>query len=181
MTEDGSQQEDPAGFLFQFAIDEARQAELEAALEAQAAARSGSLDYLHALPHFGDQLPLPVNSPEALAALPEPQLKLAYHLQFLSQMYTERPTEPVLAPSPATAVPLLGPLWGRVRAQMHQLILFYVGRSDAHQAEINNHLLQIVAQLSETVSRQNEELARLRSERSETGERQTGDRDRDGR
>lgn len=176
--EEGHPQAEPSGSLFQFEIDGIGSAQLEAEIETLVAARPGSLDYLHALPRFGDPLPL---AAEDLAALPDHQLKLAYHLRFLNQMYTERPTGPVLTSSPATAVPILGPLWGRIRAQMHQLILFYVGRSDAHQAEVNHHLLQIVAQLTETVAHQNDEIARLRSERATAADRQSGNQKRDDR
>ncbi len=50
-----------------------------------------------------------------------------------------------------SAVPLIGGLIDRVRAQFHQLVIFYVGQVAAQQAQVNNHLLQALAALGEYV------------------------------
>lgn len=69
---------------------------------------------------------------------------LYHHLHLLNGRYAALDTEPNLAPSPATRVPLLGSLWKLIRRQMHTLVLFYVNRLGEHQTDINQYLVQVV-------------------------------------
>lgn len=77
---------------------------------------------------------------------------LYHHLQRANDIYSQAETAPVLAPSPATRLPLLGRLWQLIRGETHNLILFYVNRSLAHQISVNRHLVQTLNELT----RQNE-------------------------
>ena len=100
-----------------------------------------------------------------------------YHLQRANALYTQAETRPQLAPSPATRVPLLGRLWGFIRAEAHRLVLFYVNRQVSHQAQVNRHLVQTLNELTRqvedqqrTILRLQEELARISIESTSTME-----------
>ena len=73
-------------------------------------------------------------------------------------------TAPNLASSPATSVPVLGKLWGRIRGQMHELILFYVNRSRATSGRVDGQLIQAVETLSTIVTQQQAEIESLKQE-----------------
>lgn len=72
-------------------------------------------------------------------------------------------THAALAVSPATRLPLLGCLWALVRSQAHQLVLFYVNRHIAHQAQHNRHAAHVLHELSATLQAQQQEIARLQA------------------
>jgi len=44
-------------------------------------------------------------------------------------------------------VPLFGPLIDRLRAKMHELVVFYINRFAQNQAKVNNHILQAMSAL----------------------------------
>lgn len=88
---------------------------------------------------------------------------LYHHLRQANQTAPPE-TAPVLAASPATRVPLLGRLWGLVRAQFHELILFYVNRPVRHGVQLNNHLISVLNELTRQVAAQQEEIESLRAE-----------------
>jgi len=89
---------------------------------------------------------------------------LYYHLQLANETYTQAETEAVLAPSPATGVPMLGRLWGLVRREMHNLVLFYVNRALAHQTDVNRHLVSVLNQLTALSEEQQRTILSLRDE-----------------
>jgi uncharacterized coiled-coil protein SlyX len=62
--------------------------------------------------------------------------------QALRQLQTlpPPPTQATLSPSLVTRLPVLGRLWRLIRAQSHELVLFYVNRQLAHQTQ-TNHLV----------------------------------------
>lgn len=64
------------------------------------------------------------------------------------------PTEPDLAPSPVTQLPFVGRLWGLLRSQTHELVLFYVNRHLAHQAKINHATEQALRELGALLAQQ---------------------------
>ncbi len=74
--------------------------------------------------------------------------QLAHHLSQANQLYTSFTTDPNLADSAATRIPLLGPLWKRIRGEAHNLILFYVNRSMAEQNQLNTHLIGTLNELA---------------------------------
>lgn len=53
-----------------------------------------------------------------------------------------------------TALPLIGPLIDRLRAAVHQVVLFYVHQAVERQAEVNRQLLQAISELSQELERE---------------------------
>lgn len=74
---------------------------------------------------------------------------LYHHLRQVNTLYSEVETTTILAPSPATRVPIFGRFWKLIREQAHGLVLFYVNRSVSHQVKVNRHLVSILNQLTE--------------------------------
>lgn len=72
--------------------------------------------------------------------------------------------EPVLAPSPATRTPLVGRFWEKIRAEMHNLVLFYVNRSVREQNRINANLVSTLNEMARVVQQQQDEIDALRAE-----------------
>lgn len=72
---------------------------------------------------------------------------LYHHLRLLNELYFAFPLEAVLAPSPATQLPLVGKLWARIRREAHNLVLFYVSRAMGHQIQINRHIVGVLNRL----------------------------------
>jgi hypothetical protein len=46
-------------------------------------------------------------------------------------------------------IPIIGPLLERLRQKFHELVLFYVNKLAAEQAEVNEHLLNAISVLSQ--------------------------------
>ena len=70
-------------------------------------------------------------------------------------------TNIVLVPSPVTRLPLVGRFWRLVRSQAHRLVLFYVNRHLAHQAQTNHMLSTALHQLSALLLAQQQQIDRL--------------------
>ena len=66
------------------------------------------------------------------------------HLELANEQYTMVPSEANLQPSPATRVPILGPLWAMIREQAHGLVLFYTNRTASHQTGVNREIISIL-------------------------------------
>jgi hypothetical protein len=88
---------------------------------------------------------------------------LYYYLKEANQT-PARAVEPVLAPSPATRMPVIGRLWGTIRGEMHNLVLFYVNRSVADQNKLNVNLVSALNELTRVVQAQRAEIESLRAE-----------------
>ncbi|MFK7803866.1 MAG: hypothetical protein AB8G95_19695 [Anaerolineae bacterium] len=71
-------------------------------------------------------------------------------------------TAPHLANSPALSTPVLGKLWGRIRSQMHDLVLFYVNRSAVTHSRVDAQLIEAVEALTQIVERQQAEIDQLK-------------------
>jgi hypothetical protein len=105
-----------------------------------------------------------------VTACPEPPDDLAYdanlyhHLRLANELYASMDTEPALTPSPLTRVPVLGPLWQRLRPAIHQLILVYVNRGLAQQMTVNRHLVSALNQLTQLTQAQQRAILALQSE-----------------
>jgi hypothetical protein len=95
-------------------------------------------------PAFGTALVCP-EPPEGMPYSAD----LYHHLRQANSLYAEVETTAILAPSPATMLPILGRFWKVIREQAHSLVLFYVNRSVGHQVKINRHLVSILNQLTE--------------------------------
>ena len=138
-----------------FEDDQYTSADLQGQIEKNYAerqsAKSGIPSSLEAIPHYG-----------VFSTLPEPpenqpySTSLFHHLRQANLLVTEIETEPNLADSAATRVPILGPLWKRVRQEAHHLVLFYVNRLAAGQNQVN---AQLIGSMNE-LTRQNLDLQR---------------------
>jgi hypothetical protein len=95
-------------------------------------------------PAFGAAMVCP-EPPDGLPYSPD----LYHHLRQVNSLYAEVETATILAPSPATRVPILGRFWKLIREQAHGLVLFYVNRSVGHQVKVNRHLVSVVNTLTE--------------------------------
>lgn len=89
---------------------------------------------------------------------------LYYHLRRANEAYPHVGAESDLAPSPATRLPLIGPLWARVRRQAHNLVLFYLNKLAGRQATVNRHLVSVLNRMSIQLQAQEAELECLRKE-----------------
>lgn len=49
----------------------------------------------------------------------------------------------------AVPIPVVGGLLGRLRGMIHQVVVYYVNQSAAHQKQFNYHILQAVKRLGE--------------------------------
>lgn len=94
-------------------------------------------------PAFGSAMVCP-EPPEGQPYSPD----LYHHLRQVNSLYSEVETTSILAPSPATRVPVLGRFWKLIREQAHGLVLFYVNRSVGHQVKVNRHLVSVLNQLT---------------------------------
>ena len=89
---------------------------------------------------------------------------LRHYLRLANDSFVDIETEPVLAPSPATAIPLLGRLWQLVRGGAHQLVLFYVNRAVAQQTGVNRHLVSALNRMTVLVEQQQRTIDQLQAE-----------------
>lgn len=89
---------------------------------------------------------------------------LYHHLHLVNKLYADVETEPLLAGSAATRVPVLGKLWSLIRGNAHNLVLFYVNRGITHQVEVNRHLVNTLNLVVADNQRQERELVALRAE-----------------
>lgn len=89
---------------------------------------------------------------------------LYHHLRIVNASYAQVDTEPTLAPSPATRVPILGRLWKLVRGEVHNLVLFYVNRAIAHQTGVNRHLVSVLNRLAAANEEQRRTILALQKE-----------------
>lgn len=105
-----------------------------------------------------------------MSAYPEPPLnEVPYNLNlyyYLKQANRESSSgvAPVLVPSPATRVPILGRLWQLVRAEFHQLVLFYVNKSVSEQNKLNVNVISTLNELTRVTQLQQAEINKLRAE-----------------
>lgn len=110
-----------------------------------------------------------------VSAYPEPvdDPPNPYLYYYLKQANRTPPTivEPILAPSPATQTPVLGALWGRIRGEMHNLVLFYVNRSVSDQNRLNVNLISALNEMTRVIQDQQARIEALQAEvRRLTGE-----------
>lgn len=90
--------------------------------------------------------------------------ELYYHLRKANELYYQIGIEPTLAPSPVTQLPILGPLWRRIRQEAHNLVLFYVGKLARRQLAVNRHLVSTLNRMVAQFQEQQRLLDALRNE-----------------
>lgn len=86
------------------------------------------------------------------------------HLELVNEQYTMVPSDSDIQPSPATRVPILGPLWATVREQAHGLVLFYTNRTAGHQTGVNREIIGILNGLTALVMDQQRMINKLQEE-----------------
>ena len=89
---------------------------------------------------------------------------LYYHLRKANDLYYQVGVESSLAPSPVTRLPVLGRLWGRIRQEAHNLVLFYVGKLARQQLAINRHTVSTLNRMAVQLHEQRNQLETLREE-----------------
>lgn len=97
---------------------------------------------------------------------------LHYFLRLVNASFAEAETEPMLADSPATRVPVLGRLWSMIRGGAHNLVLFYVNRMITHQTSVNGYLVSALNRLTVVVEEQQRTIQRLQAELDAARQRQ---------
>jgi hypothetical protein len=134
--------------------------ELAAELARRVAQRQAELGEVHPVfPTFGfvSELPQPPSNGRSYNP------NLYHHLRMANEMPAVE-TTPLLAPSPATRIPLLGRLWQLIRGQVHDLVLFYVNRLASHEMKLDNHLISSLNELTRVSQAQQDEIEHLQSE-----------------
>jgi len=110
------------------------------------------LQPMPAIPRFGQpDRPLTTNA------------GIAKRLVQLQSTLNQIDTLPLLVPSPATQMPVIGRLWSFVREQAHQLPLFYVNRHLAHTTQITTQLIAVLEALAQQNIALQQEIAVLRA------------------
>ncbi len=89
---------------------------------------------------------------------------LYYHLRRANEMYFQIGVEPLLAPSPLTRLPVIGPLWARIRREAHNLVLFYLGKLAQQQVAVNRHMVSTLNRMAVQLQEQQKQLQALRGE-----------------
>lgn len=89
---------------------------------------------------------------------------LVHHIEYVNKLYAKFELDAVLTESPATRVPVLGKLWGMIRGQAHNLIIFYMNRVVTHQVEVNRHLVNALTLMTREQQRQQRKIAELEEE-----------------
>lgn len=95
---------------------------------------------------------------------------LYYYLRLANEAYAQVETAVNLAPSPATQLPVVGRLWGTIRREVHNLVLFYVNRAVGQQVEMNRYLVSVLNRLTALNQAQQREIAALQAELAERRE-----------
>lgn len=98
--------------------------------------------------------------------------ELHYYLRLANEIFAAADTDPLLAASPYTRTPVIGPLWQRIRAGAHNLVLFYVNRSIAHQTNVNSDIISVLNRLTVLAEDQQRTILRLQAEVERLRERQ---------
>lgn len=89
---------------------------------------------------------------------------LHHYLRLVNESYANADTDAILAPSPATRVPVLGRLWQLIRGGAHNLVLFYVNRAVAHQTDVNRQLVSVLNRMTVVVEAQQRIITQLQAE-----------------
>ena len=139
-------------------------ADLAARVETQLARRQAELGRVSPqFPTFGfvADMPQPPNDRQFSP-------NLYHHLRQANDTPSPE-TDPVLASSPITRLPVLGRLWGLIRQEAHNLVLFYVNRLAARQEKSQSHVVNVLNELTRQVQAQQEEIEQLREQLAQQG------------
>lgn len=98
---------------------------------------------------------------------PPPGGRVNPHLYYYLKQANRTPSpavEPILAPSPATRMPVVGRLWQQIRGEVHNLVLFYVNRAVRDQNQLNVNLISALNEMTRVIQGQQAEIDELRAE-----------------
>lgn len=98
-------------------------------------------------------------------------VELYYHLQRSNDTCADIGVDISLADSPFTRMPVVGPVWAKMRRQVHGLIVYYIGLLSRKQARVNTHVVSTMNRLVTTMQGQSEEIERLRAELADVSRR----------
>jgi len=114
--------------------------------------------------------PLPIFPTFGSAAYPgEPEgedydIELYFHLRRANQTYHQVSVEAFIVPSPRSSIPILGPLWDRIRREAHNLVLFYVNKLAQRQVAVNRHLVSTLNRMAVQIQEQQRRIKALEEE-----------------
>jgi hypothetical protein len=98
---------------------------------------------------------------QQIAAEPEADPSdLLYYLRRAEECRDQLGAEQELAPSWATQLPVIGRWWGRIRRELHNLVLFYVNRAAGRQAGFNAYAVEVLRY----IAKQEEGIKHLRAQ-----------------
>ncbi|MDQ4078192.1 MAG: hypothetical protein M3220_18335 [Chloroflexota bacterium] len=89
---------------------------------------------------------------------------LYYYLRLANERYAAAETNVLLAPSPATQMPVVGRVWKMIRREVHNLVLFYVNRAVTHQVNVNRYLISVLNRLTALTQEQQRQIEELQAE-----------------
>lgn len=89
---------------------------------------------------------------------------LYYHLRQANEHYYQLGVELTFVPSPRTRIPLIGPLWDRIRREAHYLVLFYVNKLAQRQITINRHLVSTLNRMAVQIQEHQRQIKALQDE-----------------
>ena len=100
---------------------------------------------------------------------------LYHYLRLANASYNQIETDRLLFESPATRLPIIGPIWQRIRGQIHDLVRFYVNRSTSHQVTVDRHLVSVLNRLTFVTQEQQRTIKSLQDEIAELRGRMDGE------
>ena len=109
------------------------------------------------MPAFSPTTTMPNNLPQAIAN----------HLAEANRLMQSGDVTPILAPSPASQLPVLGRLWSLIREQAHQLPLYYIHRQSANIVQANSHLSAAINELAVLYTTQQATITALQTQVNE--------------
>ncbi|RME35161.1 MAG: hypothetical protein D6793_07665 [Thermoflexia bacterium] len=89
---------------------------------------------------------------------------LYYHLRQANKHYHQLGVEMLIVPSHRSRIPLLGPLWDRIRREAHNLVLFYVNKLAQRQLVVNRHLVSTLNRMAVQLQEQQRQIRTLQEE-----------------
>lgn len=89
---------------------------------------------------------------------------LYYYLRQANEHFYHLGVEVELVPSPRSRIPLIGPLWDRIRREAHHLVLFYVNKLAQRQIAVNRHLVSTLNRMVVQIQEQQQRIRALEEE-----------------
>ena len=89
---------------------------------------------------------------------------LYHHLELVNKLYTNVETQPALEPAPTLRIPVVGQLWQLIRQEAHNLVLFYVNRSNNHEIAVHRHVISVLNLLAAENQKQHRAILALSGE-----------------